>query len=147
MFKIMLTLHLLTAIFAVGPLVWAAKTAGRGVRRGDAHEIGLATRVLKWYSIASVLVVIFGFALMSSKEDGHTVAEFSDTYIWLSLLLWAAAIGVIHGALMPRLQKISARIDGGESVSGTAVPIAVVGGLVSVIFVVIIFLMVYKPGS
>jgi hypothetical protein len=149
MFNIMLALHLLTAIFAIGPLVWAAKTAGRGVRRSDSSEITVAIRTLRWYSIASVLVVIFGFALMSSKDpDTHkTVASFSDPYIWISLILWAVAIGLIHGMLMPQLEKIRANVEAGESASAVAVPVAVLGGLISVIFVVIVFLMVYKPGS
>jgi hypothetical protein len=150
MYKIMLALHLLTAVFAIGPLVWAAKTAGRGVRRGDVAEIASASRVLKWYSIASVLVVIFGFAVMSAKPpfgNAKHTAEFSDTYIWLSLVLWIAAVGVAHGALLPQLEKITAKINNGESSASFTWPIAIIGGLISVIFVVIIFLMVYRPGS
>ena len=36
MFKFLLALHLLFAIFAIGPLVQAATTAGRAVRKADA---------------------------------------------------------------------------------------------------------------
>jgi len=147
MFKIMLALHLLTAIFAVGPLVHAATTASRGVRKSDGAAVASSARLLRIYSIASVLVVIFGFALMSSKRGGHTVAQFSDTYIWLSLVLWAVAMGLIHGVLSIQLEKIGAKITAQESVAPLTAKIAMAGGLVGVIFAVIVFLMVYRPGS
>lgn len=147
MFKIMLALHLLTAIFAIGPLVHAATTAARGVRTGDAPAVASGARMLRIYSIASVLVVIFGFALMSSKRHGQTVAEFSDAWIWISLLLWVVAMGVIHALLVPQLQKVGARLTASESAASLTGKIAAFGGLVGVIFAVIVFLMVYQPGS
>jgi prolipoprotein diacylglyceryltransferase len=149
MFKIMLALHLLFAIFAVGPLVFAATTAGRGVRRGDAAEVASAARVLRWYSLASVLVVIFGLALMSAKPPwgGDHTAEFSDPYIWISLILWVAAMGVVHGFVLPQLGHVGEKLAASEAVSAFTAKIAAAGGLVGVIFAVIIFLMVYKPGS
>lgn len=147
MFKIMLALHLLFAIFAIGPLVFAATTAGRGVRIGNAAEVAGSARLLRMYSIASVLVVIFGFAVMSSKLHGKTVASFSDTYIWLSLVLWVVAMGLIHGLLVPQLEKVGAKLAASESVATVTARIAAAGGIVGVIFAVIIFLMVYKPGT
>ena len=147
MFKIMLALHLLTAIFAIGPLVHAATTASRGVRTGDAPAVASAARMLRIYSIASVLVVIFGFALMSSKRHGQTVADFSDPYIWISLVLWVVAMGVIHGVMARELERVGAKLAAQESVTTFTAKVAAAGGLVGVIFAVIVFLMVYQPGS
>ena len=92
MFKLLLALHLLFAIFAIGPLVHAATTAGRGVRNGDAAATASSARMLKIYSYVSVLVVIVGMALMSVDspfQKGQKVGEISDLWIWLSLVLWA----------------------------------------------------------
>ena len=88
MFKLLLGLHLLFAIFAIGPLVHAATTAGRGVRKGDAAATAASARMLKIYSYASVLVVIVGHGAMSIDspfQKGKKVGEFSDLWIWLSL--------------------------------------------------------------
>jgi uncharacterized membrane protein len=147
MFKVLLALHIVFAIFVIGPLAHAAKTAGRGVRKGDGAATAEAARLLRIYSIVSVLVVLLGFGLMSMKEDGEKVAEFGDTWIWLSLVLWLAAVGVIHAVMVPMLNKITASIQSEESVVGQTLRVATAGGVVGTLFVVIVFLMVYKPGS
>ena len=90
MFKVFLALHILAAVGAIGPLIHAATTAARGLRRSNATATAEASRVLRVYSIASIVVVILGFGLMSmtSPYTHRTVAKFTDTWIWLSLLLW-----------------------------------------------------------
>src|SRR3569832_769891 len=57
MFKILLALHLLFAIFAIGPLVGAVTTASRGIRQGDGVATASAARTSRVYAYASVLVV------------------------------------------------------------------------------------------
>lgn len=147
MFNILLALHLLTAIFAVGPLVHAATTASRGLRTADATATAASARVATLYSYISILVVFFGFGLMSAKEDGKTVATFSDPYIWISALLWLVAIGLSLGVIAPTLQSATARIKAGETVENLTGKVAASGGIVGLIFAAIVFLMVYKPGS
>jgi hypothetical protein len=147
MVKIMLALHLLFAIFAIGPLVHAVTTAGRGIRQGDAAATAGSARVARIYAYASVLVVVFGFGLMSAKEDGKKVAEFSETWIWLSALLWLIAVAVALAVIVPTLDRATAAIAKQESVVALTGRVAAGGGAVGVIFAVIVFLMVYKPGS
>jgi len=147
MFKIMLALHLLFAVFAVGPLVHAATTAARGVRTGDAAATASSSRVLKIYSYASILVVVFGFALMSSKSPygkHEKVAEFSEPWIWVSALLWLVAVALVLAVIVPTLDRAS---GSAEAAAPLTARVAATGGIVGVIFAVIVFLMVYQPGS
>ena len=174
MVKFLLALHLVFAIFVVGPLVWAAKTAGRGVRKGDGAATKSSARTLRIYSYVSVLVIGVGFALMSQKVgntvyhgryvplkssitdaygsqlsirfDKHPIAEFGDTWIWLSLVLWAAAIAIVLLEIVPRLNLATRRIAAEESVVTMTMRIAIAGGIVSALFIAIVFLMAYKPG-
>jgi len=148
-FKILLALHLLFAVFAVGPLVHAATTAARGVRTGDGAATASSSRVLRIYSSASVLVVLLGFGLMSvdSPFGKGKVGEFSDTWIWLSALLWVAAMGIVTGALVPTLDKVTEKIGKQESVVTLTGRVAALGGVVALIFAGIVFLMVYRPGG
>jgi hypothetical protein len=134
-------------VFVVGPLAWAAATAGRGVRKGDGAAIATSARVLRIYAYTSALVVIAGMALMSQKEDGQQLAEFGDTWIWLSLVLWAVAVAITLGVLVPNLTKVTKRIDAQDSVVTLTTRVAAAGGLVALIFVVVVVLMAYKPGS
>lgn len=154
--KILLFLHLLTAIFAVGPLVHAVTTASRGLRQADANAISASARMAKIYSMVSVLVVIFGFGLMSQKRRGEELGSFGDTWIWLSVLLWVVAVALTLAVIVPALEKAADTVtSGGQDAAGdlqTAVKaqtarVAASGGVVGIIFAVIVVLMVYRPGS
>jgi uncharacterized membrane protein len=149
MFKILLALHLLTAIFAIGPLVGAATTASRGLRTGDAGATDSAARTLTIYSYASVLVVIFGFGLMSADDPygPGKVADFGDTWIWLSVLLWLVSMALVLAVTVPALKQAATAIGGGGTTDRLTARVAASGGVVGLIFAAIVFLMVYRPGG
>jgi hypothetical protein len=147
MLKFLLAAHLVLAVFAVGPLVHAATTAGRGIRKGDGVATASASRVLRIYAYVSVLVVAAGSALMSQKEDGQKLAEMGDTWIWLSLVLWLVGVALVLGVLVPTLDKATKQITAQESVVALTARVAAAGGIVAILFLVIVVLMAYKPGS
>ncbi|HEY9289692.1 MAG TPA: DUF2269 family protein [Microlunatus sp.] len=150
MFKILLALHLITAIGVVGPLIYGATTAVRGIRTQDASATQSSARLVKTYSIVSIAVVIFGFGLMSatSPYTHQNAASFGETWIWLSLLLWAVAVALGLAVLAPALQRITGELTaGGDVSSALRGRVAAVGGIVGLIFLVIIVLMVYQPGG
>jgi hypothetical protein len=149
MFNIMLALHLLFAIFAIGPLVHAATTAARGVRNADAAATAYSARMARIYAYASILVVIFGFALMSSTSPftHQDVAKFSETWIWLSLLLWLISVATVLVAVVPGLNRATKQIRAGEPARELTGRIAAGGGVAGILLAVIVFLMVYQPGS
>lgn len=147
MFKVMLALHLLFAVFAIGPLVHAATTAARGIRTGDAGATAASSRLLKIYGYASALVIVFGFALMSSKRHGRRVAEFGETWIWLSLVLWLVALALVLAVIVPTLNRATAAIGRQQPVVALTARVAACGGVVALIFAAVVFLMVYQPGS
>jgi len=146
MFKVLLALHILAAVFAIGPLVHAATTSSRGLRLGDAAAIRTSARMVRIYSAASVVVVILGFGLMSatSPYTHEKVAEFGDVWIWLSLLLWLVAAALAFFMVVPALDKAAADTATAPSMVGR---VAAAGGIVGILFAVIVFLMVYRPGS
>ncbi|MDQ2846270.1 MAG: hypothetical protein M3Y77_07960 [Actinomycetota bacterium] len=149
MFKIMFALHLLFAIFAIGPLVHATTTAARGLRHADAAATQASARMTRVYAIASILVIIFGFALMSatSPYTHKEVAKFSETWIWLSLLLWLIAMALALALTAPALSSATKQITDGHSVGTLTARVAASGGAIALIFAAIVFLMVYQPGS
>lgn len=149
MFQILLALHLLFAVFAIGPLAHAATTASRGLRRADPAATAASARMLRIYSYASVLVIIVGLGLMSLKDPDHSgshVGKFGQTWIWLSLVLWAVAMGLTLAVLAPALDRATAAINGSGSTARLTARVAAAGGLVGLIFAGIVFLMVYQPG-
>ena len=150
MFKLMLFLHLVTAIFLVGPLVHFATTAARGLRENDAAATASSARGAKIYANVSILVLVFGFGLMSMDSpwnEGEKVASIGEPFIWLSTLLALVAVGLVLAVLVPTLEKATTAIGNGEAVGQLKGKVAASGGIVGLIFLVIVWLMVYKPGS
>ena len=149
MFNLFLALHVLAAVFVIGPLAHATTTAGRGIRTGDGAATALASRTARIYAYVSVVVVILGFGLMSMKDpDTHLkVAKFSEAWIWLSLLLWVVAMATVLAVVVPTLDKATQLISKQESVVALTARVGAAGGVVGVLFAVIIVLMVYRPGS
>ncbi|MGX7678102.1 DUF2269 family protein [Jatrophihabitans sp. DSM 45814] len=136
-------IHVLLAIFAIGPLVHAATTAARGVKAGDAAAVASSARTVKIYGYLSLLVVVFGFGLVQSKYH-H---EFSDTWIWLSIVLYAIALALVLMLLLPSLQGAATALAHGASAESLTARIAASGGVVALLFAGIVYLMVFKPGS
>ena len=150
MFKLFLFLHLLAAIFAVGPLVGAATTASRALRSPDADAARSAARTIRIYSYASVVVVLFGFALMSTKapwDSSQQVADIGDTWILVSIVLWGASVAVALGGLVPALQHAETTIRDGGSVATLTGRVAAFGGATGLLYAAIVLLMVYQPGG
>lgn len=147
MLTLLLAVHLVLAVFAVGPLVHAATTAGRGIRQGDGTATASSARVLRVYSYVSVLVVLAGGALMSQKRHGARIGEIGDTWIWLSILLWVVAVGLVLGAIVPTLDRATKGIQEQASVVTLTGRVAALGGVVALLMLAIVVLMVYRPGG
>ncbi len=149
MFKVVFALHLVFAIFLIGPLVHAATTAGRGLRRADGPALASSSRVLRIYAYASVLVVIAGFALAGTTSDftHQRTASFGETWVWLSVLLWAVAIALVLALVVPTLDRAVSLVGERQPLNALVGRVSAGGGIVAVIFVVITVLMVYRPGS
>lgn len=144
--NLLISLHVLVAIFGIGPLVGAAATAARGVKAGDAAAVASSARTVRIYGYASIAVAVFGLGLVQSKWGN----KFSDTWVWLSILLYLAALAVTLGLLVPSLEKAGASIGADGSAAAAASftgRISAAGGIVSLLFAVIVFLMVYQPGG
>jgi len=146
-FTVLLTLHVLFAVAIVGALVHVVTTVGRGLRAGDAVAIGTASRSTLIYTIASVVIVLIGGGLMSatSPYTGKATASFSDTFIWLSLLLWVIAVVVSLVLVVRGLNKAEKLAVAGESTAAHARSVMIGGGIVAVLLLVIVVLMVVRP--
>lgn len=138
-----LALHLLFAIFAVGPLVHAATTASRGVKTGDATAVKSSARTIQLYGYLSLLVAVFGMGLVQPKYHN----AFGDTWVWLSLVLYVIALALVLVLIVPSLNRAATALASGSSAETLTARVAGTGGLVALLFAAIVVLMVYKPGK
>jgi hypothetical protein len=157
-------LHILSAIVGFGA-VFLNGIYGAQVRAHPGPE-GLAifranylvSKIAEYFIYA---VFVFGVLLVLLSDD---VWDFSDTWVWSSMLLYIVGLGLSHGALQPRLRKMenlmTEMVAGGPPPAGATGPppqvaqlqehgrvVGMVSTALHVILVAVLFLMIWKPGS
>jgi hypothetical protein len=166
-FKLVLFLHLMTAIIGIGG-VFLLGLFGReaGARKGVEGQ-AIAETAYKVGSVAEYFIYaipIFGIALLFiSTTNGNHVYWFDQAWVSLALLLYIFAIGFSHGVHLPNLRKMNALMAelnaGGPPPAGAAGPppqaveleargkrAAMTGATLNITVTVIVILMVWKPG-
>jgi uncharacterized membrane protein len=138
------SLHVIAAVFLLGPLVFAASSSPRALRAG-AEGLGtlrFLAKTTRLYGYASLLVVILGMANVR-RSNG---IEFSQTWVWLSLILTVGAIALFVLLVAPAQAAAVADIEAEESPARRLPLIAAGSGIASLALLVVVFLMIYKPG-
>jgi hypothetical protein len=160
-YKLLLVLHILSAIVGLGAVMLNGLYAAQMQKwQGPpARAIGEANFAVS--SVAEYVIYtipLWGILLVLASEDD--IIEFSQTWVWLSLLLFIIAIRISHAAMFPGAKKINAlmaEMEHGPPPSDAAPPQvaeiqalgqrqAIGGAVLNVIAVVILVLMIWKPG-
>lgn len=161
-YNVVLLLHFLAAIVGFGGVllngVYAAKAQALPPDRALAvmeTNTFVSTKVAQK---AIYTVPLFGIALVEMSEDAF---EWSQTWVWLSLVLYVVAIGVSHGVMGPAVREMLALqaevAAAGPTAAGGPPPqaarmealgkkIAPTSMVLDLALVVIIVLMIWKPG-
>jgi uncharacterized membrane protein len=141
----LLTLHVIAAVFFIGPIAAAGPATARATRAGDAGAVESSARIMRIYGYGSLLVALFGLGLVQKKWG----AEFGDTWVWLSLVLFLASVAAIVAFAVPAQEQLveALRGDAADKAKSALGKVMGASSLASVAYVVIIVLMVTKPGS
>ncbi|MGV9310353.1 hypothetical protein ACWENQ_40990 [Nonomuraea sp. NPDC004354] len=149
MTKFLLSVHVLAAIIAVGPVTVAASMFPAAVRR--AHAVGpdapsLATvrllhRICRVYSLVGLVVPVFGFATASSLR------VLGDAWLIVSIALTAAAAGVLALLVLPGQERLLAALEGASTGGGSTARLGMLTGVFNLLWAVVTILMIVRPGS
>lgn len=158
-FGVAMALHVLTAVFVIGPLgltTLIAPALLRGKRTGDGGGtvagggtlpgVRTAVRFIRGLSLASVLVVGLGFVILREGTFG-SVRGVTDPWILWSIVLWAVAIIINLVPLDRALSRAVDTVEAGGDVRGLVPVVAVAGVGSSLCWVLIVIMMVVKPGA
>jgi uncharacterized membrane protein len=142
--KILLSVHVLAAILAVGPVAVAASMFPAAVRRGDLKAVTLLHRICRVYAYAAVAVPVFGFGVAG------TMHVMGDPWLIVSIGLTAVAAAVLALLVLPRQKRLLAERTA-ESTSDTlgsrAARLAMVTGVFNLLWAAVTVLMIVRPGS
>ncbi len=128
-YQIVGLLHILSAVVAFGPLFIypSMQRAGAGAELAKVHlRISFPALVLTW---------VLGMGMVGMSKDNF---EMSQTWIVLSILLWVVLGSVSWFLIRPSL---------GDRSESARSKLAAGIGVTHLLVVVILYLMVFKPGA
>jgi TRAP-type uncharacterized transport system fused permease subunit len=163
-YRLVLLLHILTAIIGFGAVFLNALYGRAAERRKGAEGLAIAetnfdVSQMAGYFVYAVPVLGILLVLMSDK-----FYEFSQIWISVTFVLYIVALGLSHGVLRPNVKKMHALMrelvamgapaPGGaagrppqvDEIEQRARTVGTTGAVLNVILVVILYLMVWKPG-
>ena len=137
-YNIVLLLHVLAVIIGFSPL-WLAPVLIRLTANGDkAAADGLEISILRFSLPGIGLAGILGFGLAGMSDK---VYKMSQTWISIAAVLWIVLLAVLFFVARPAIKAFR---DGDAAARGR---IMMATGIGHLILVVMLYLMIFKPGA
>ncbi|MET8582519.1 hypothetical protein ABZX39_16775 [Streptomyces collinus] len=145
MTKLLLAVHVLAAIVAVGPVTVAASMFPPAARRAmaapddirAAETLGLLHRICRVYAVVGLVVPVFGFATASE------MGVLGSAWLIVSIALTALAALVLAALVLPAQTVL---VEGGGTPERT-VRLAMFTGVFNLLWAAVTILMIVRPGS
>jgi uncharacterized membrane protein len=160
-YKVVLLLHILSAIIGFGAVYLNALYGRAAQRRQGAVGLAIAETNFEVSEIATYFIYavqVFGILLVLMSDD---VIEFSQGWISASFVLYIILIGLEHGVMRPNVRQMHARLrelNAAAPVEGARRPpqvdeierrartVGSVGAVLNLLVVVLLYLMIWRPG-
>jgi uncharacterized membrane protein len=142
-YDVVLVLHILSVIIAFAPASTSPTLAAR-IKKAEGEQAvvrlstHLAANAKTLHFPALVLAGVFGGALIGMSDEAW---KFSQTWIWLAIVVWLAICGIVSAVLMPAERALAAGDLAAEK------KVALGGQLAAVLLLVMLYLMIFKPGG
>ncbi|HEV7166418.1 MAG TPA: DUF2269 family protein [Micrococcaceae bacterium] len=148
-------LHVVAAVFIVGPMAILPMTGMRAVRAGQGGQVATLAKSTNIFTLLSLVVVFFGFGVMGMTDKKFNLS-FTTPWILISIILYVIALILSLALVVPGLRSAAERlqgtaVDGGTAAAASATKapeygrIAAGSGLVSLLLLAVVVLMVWKP--
>jgi hypothetical protein len=144
-YKVFLTLHLLSVIIGFGPWFLNGLIPARAMSAEPAEGKALSRANLQVSTVSQFAiygVVVFGAATLGSAHK-HTI-DFGDAFVWVSIILWVAIVGILHGLILPAQRALA---EGSGDRATLTQRQSLGAALLNLLVVVAVVLMVWEPGG
>ena len=142
MTELLLSVHVLAAILAIGPITVAASLFPRYVKEPAPGEAGAGTaaflhRICRGYALVGLAVPAFGFA------TAVQLGVLADAWLIASIILTAVAAGILAAAILPAQRRLLKA----PGQSGAVSRLTGLTGVFNLLWVIVVVLMIVRPGS
>jgi uncharacterized membrane protein len=142
-------LHVGTAVFIVGPMAIIPMTGLRALRAGNAAQVRTLATSTMLFSWLSLLTFVFGFGAMSMAPEKYHLT-FTTPWILWSAILYVIAFVLNAFVVVPQMRKAAAAMAATPEGAEPSTPagygaIAGSNGIASLLLVIVVILMIWKP--
>ena len=165
LYRIVLILHILVAIVGIGTVFLNGVYGAESKKRPGPGGLAISQANYRVSMIAEnfiYAIFVLGVALVLLSDGQWT---FSQTWVWLSVVLFVVSLGVSHGVLLPRVRRMNAL---GEELAAAGPPpagapagpppqvgmmealgkqVGAASGVLHLMTLALLYLMVFKPGA
>lgn len=148
MTKFLLSVHVLAAVLAIGPVAVAGSVFPRYLRAAatDPHApvvLRALHRLCRVYALLGVVVPVFGLA------TALQLGVLGDAWLITSIVLTAAAAALLAVAILPAQRRALDLAGDAEAVDAARLParLGMSTGVFNLLWAVVVVLMVIRPGS
>lgn len=140
MTKVLLSVHVLAAILTIGPITVAASAFPRSVRDPAHPAVPVYLhRVCRVYAGIGLVVPVFGLA------TGAGLGVLTDAWLLTSIALTVLAAALLALSILPGQRRL---LDTPGAAPGpVAGRLAMATGMFNLLWVVVVVLMIVRPGS
>ncbi|MFZ4896139.1 DUF2269 family protein [Plantibacter sp. Mn2098] len=137
-------LHVVGAVFIVGPMAILPMTAMRALRSGAHAQVAVLAKSTMIFSYLSLIVFVLGFGLVGMADPKYQLSVTTPWVLW-SIILYVIAVVVSLALVVPAMRRAAASGADGGTVITRSPAISAGSGVVSLLLVVVVVLMVWKP--
>jgi uncharacterized membrane protein len=139
-------LHVVAAVFLIGPMAILPMTGMRAVRAENGPMVALLARSTRVFSLASLLVAVLGFGVLGMADEKNDLSV-TTSWVLTSIILYLAALALSLAVVVPSLSRAATELAAGRPEAARALygRIAAGSGVVSLLLVAVTVLMVWKP--
>jgi uncharacterized membrane protein len=152
LYEFVLVLHILAVVIGFGGMFISGFYGNEAAKRPGREGLAVAETTMKVTALAPTMAVysvpILGILLILLSDDTW---KFSEAWVGISMLLYIVLLVLAITVQVPNIRKMIALRAGADGAQPLEMQklgktAATVGGIVNVLWVVVLFLMVFKPG-
>ncbi|HEY4267378.1 MAG TPA: DUF2269 family protein [Galbitalea sp.] len=141
-------LHVVGAVFIVGPMAVLPQSGLRAIRTGNSGAVTTLAKSTFIFTIASIVVALLGFALVGMADPKYHLSV-GTPWVLSAVIAYALALVLSLVLVVPGLRGAARAMASNDGAVSSKAPgyakVAAGSGLVSLLLVVVVVLMVWKP--
>src|SRR3712207_708083 len=107
-------LHVVTAVFLVGPMAILPMTALRALRAGEWSMVATLTTSTRVFSLASLLVAVLGFGVVGTADVEFGLSV-TTSWVLTSIVLYLIALALSLALVVPSMSEAAAALEQGRA--------------------------------